>query len=190
MPRSLSPTHPPAPLAPYPCFQHCISFPPLTLVLRDLCVQQSRQPLIQNNALGNREAESGPEPCKMLGVPAELGCPIPHLESGDDPLASVLEEILIRPVRMLLGQIFGQMIVVPKPGNALSLQEGVLIPPGTPQVCKSHHDHQWGMSPLGLALPMAKMPALWMQPFVSLPFFPPQADQQPVRVKSSTRSPA
>lgn len=106
----------------------------------------------------------------MLGVPAELGDPVPHLESGDDLLASVLEEILIGPGRMLLGQCFGQVVVVPKPGDALSLQEGVLVPPGTPQVCKSHHDHQRGMSPLGLALPMAGGAhlALWMKPSVPL----------------------
>lgn len=103
----------------------------------------------------------------MLGVPAELGNPIPHLESGDDPLASVLEEILIRPGWMLLGQCCSQVVVVPKPGDALSLQEGVLVPPGTPQVCKSHHDHQQEMSP---ALPVAggAHPALWIEPRVPL----------------------
>lgn len=105
-----------------------------------------------------------------LGGPSRAGGSQPHLEGGNDPLASVLEEILIGPGWVLLGQGCGHVVVVAEPGDALSLQEGVLIPPGTPQVCKSHHDHQWGMSPLGLALPVAggAHPAPWIQPSVPL----------------------
>lgn len=141
---------------------------PLTFVLWDGSPQQIWQPLIQHDALGHRGIRSGTEPGRVLGVLAELGGPIPHLEGGDDLLASVLEEVLIRPVGVFLGQLRGQVVVVPKPGNALSLQEAVLIPPGVPQVCKSRRDHQWGMLPLGLALPLAggAPPAPWLQPSI------------------------
>lgn len=100
--------------------------------------------------------------------PGRAGGPTPHLESGDDPLASMLEKVLIRPGGVCFGQRCSQVVVVPKPGDALSLQEGVLIPPGTPQVCKSRRDHQWGMLPLGLDLPVAggAPPALWLQPSI------------------------
>lgn len=129
------------------------------------------------------------------GSQQSWGGSLPHLEGGDDPLASVLEEILIGPGRMLLGQCCGQVVVVPKPGNALSLQEGVLIPPGTPQVCKSHHHHQWGNVTTGSSFahgwrstPSPVDPA--QCPLVPSPFLPPQANQQPGQVRSSTGPPA
>lgn len=120
----------------------------------------------------------------MLGVPAEPRGPIPHLESGDDLLASMLEEVLIGPGGVRPGQRRGQVVVVPKPGDALSLQEAVLVPPGAPQVCKSRQDRQWGMPPLGLALPVARgaPPALWLQPSIPLsprPAFLPEKTSSP-----------
>lgn len=110
----------------------------LTCVLRDSSPQQRRQPLVQHDALGHREPGQGRDQGECWGPWGH----IPYLESGDDPLASVLEDVLIGPAGVRLGQLRGQVVVVPKPSDALGLQEAVLIPPGVPQVCKSHRGHQ------------------------------------------------
>lgn len=122
----------------------------LTCVLLNRRPQQCRQPLIQHNALGHREPGQGQD----QGEHWRLQGPVPHLEGGNDPLASMLEDILIRPARVILGQLCSQVVVVSKPSDAHSLQEAVLVPPGIPQVCKSHQRHQRGME-----VPMPSTPA-------------------------------
>lgn len=110
----------------------------LTCVLRDSSPQQRGQPLVQHDALGHREPGQGRDQGECWGAWGHG----PHLEGGDDLLASVLEDVLIGPAGLRLGQLRGQVVVVPKPSDALGLQEAVLIPPGVPQVCKSHQGHQ------------------------------------------------
>lgn len=123
----------------------------LTCVCLNRCPQQGRQPLVQHNALQHREPGQGQDRGEHWGPQG----PVPHLEGGNDPLASVLEDILIRPARVILGQLCSQVVVVSKPSDAYGLQEAVLIPPGIPQVCKSHQRHQRGME-----APMPSLPPL------------------------------
>lgn len=123
----------------------------LTCVCLNRCPQQRRQPLIQHNALRHREPGQGQDQGEHWGPQG----PVPHLEGGNDSLASVLEDILIRPARVIVGQLCSQVVVVSKPSDAYGLQEAVLIPPGIPQVCKSHQRHQRRME-----APMPSLPPL------------------------------
>lgn len=58
-----------------------------------------------------------------------------HLVGGNDPLASMLEQLLIPPVRVLLSQPPGTQVVVAKPQQAQGLQEGLPVPAPGPEGC-------------------------------------------------------
>lgn len=58
-----------------------------------------------------------------------------HLVGGNDPLASMLEQLLIPPVRVLLCQSLSTQVVVAKPQQAQCLQEGFPVPALSPKGC-------------------------------------------------------
>lgn len=57
------------------------------------------------------------------------------LVSGDDPLARVLEQLLVTPVRVLPSQLLCHQIVVAEPEQAQRLQEGLAVPSLRPEGC-------------------------------------------------------
>lgn len=57
------------------------------------------------------------------------------LVGGDDPLARVLEQLLIPPVRVLEGQPLCAQIVVAEPEQAQRLQERLAVPSLCPEGC-------------------------------------------------------
>lgn len=58
-----------------------------------------------------------------------------HLVGGDDPLARVLEQLLVPPVRVLPGQLLSPQVVVAEPQQAQRLQEGLPVAPLGPEGC-------------------------------------------------------
>lgn len=69
------------------------------------------------------------------GVRVGWGGPCPDLVSGDDPLARVLEQLLVAPVRVLAGQPLRPQVVVAEPEQAQRLQEGLAVPSLCPEGC-------------------------------------------------------
>lgn len=57
------------------------------------------------------------------------------LVGGNDPLARVLEQLLVPPERVLAGQPLRQQIVVAEPEQAQRLQEGLAVPSLRPEGC-------------------------------------------------------
>lgn len=68
-----------------------------------------------------------------------------HLVSGNDPLASMLEQLLIPPVWVLLRQPLGTQVVVAKPQQAQCLQKGLPVPALGPEGCihGRKQDRRW-----------------------------------------------
>lgn len=62
------------------------------------------------------------------------------LVGGDDPLARVLEELLVPPERVLAGQLLRAQVVVAEPEQAQRLQEGLAVPLLRPEGCTRRGD--------------------------------------------------
>lgn len=60
---------------------------------------------------------------------------VTDLVGGDDPLARVLEQLLVPPLRVLAGQPLRAQVVVAEPQQAQRLQEGVAVPSLRPEGC-------------------------------------------------------
>ena len=58
-----------------------------------------------------------------------------HLVGGDDPLARVLEQLLVPPERVPPGQLLRPQVVIAEPEQTQSLQEGVAVPSLGPEGC-------------------------------------------------------
>lgn len=62
------------------------------------------------------------------------------LVGGNDPLARVLEQLLVPPARVLAGQPLCAQVVVAEPEQAQRLQEGLAVPSLCPEGCLRQGD--------------------------------------------------
>ena len=58
-----------------------------------------------------------------------------HLVGGNDPLARVLEQLLVPPERVPPGQLLRPQVVIAEPEQTQRLQEGLAVPSLGPEGC-------------------------------------------------------
>lgn len=77
----------------------------------------------------------GAEPPWILHTGGQGAGGTTHLVGGNDPLARMLEQLLIPPMWVLLRQLPGTQVVVAKPQQSQRLQEGLPVPVLGPKGC-------------------------------------------------------
>lgn len=74
-------------------------------------------------------------PWTCLRKGGRRGARTADLVGGDDPLARVLEQLLVPPVWVLAGQPLRAQVVIAEPEQTQRLQEGLPVPSLRPEGC-------------------------------------------------------